>query len=233
MINKSLKQWRDDYERQLSLAESQIAPKISRYYQREYNKGVANFVETGNTDYQSLFKYDFFKNIYIELYESVSLRFANWYARNNEKYKIKANPKQFTANWRAAFNYYAGKVAATNVVLVSGTAKKTLISLTQRLYRDPDFVSLGADQRARILRKQFKKYSRYQAIRLVRTESTRAANFGIEQSALSVYAGQKLKKQWITSLDGREREWHAAAHNQVVDMDKPFIVGGESMQRPG
>ena len=61
MINKSLKQWRDDYERQLSIAESQIAPKISRYYQREYNKGVANFVETGNTDYQSLFKYDFFQ----------------------------------------------------------------------------------------------------------------------------------------------------------------------------
>jgi len=233
MIKKSINKWRDDYERQLQIAESQMAPKISRYYQREYNKGVANFIETGNTDYQSLFKFDFFKNIYIEIYANVSMRFANWYARNNEKYSIKANPKQFTQNWRSAFNYYAGKVAATNVVLVSGTAKKTLISLTQRLYRDPNFVSLGANERARILRKQFKKYSNYQAIRLVRTESTRAANFGIEQSALSVYAGQKLKKQWITALDGREREWHAAAHNQIVDMDKPFIVGGEAMQRPG
>ncbi len=233
MLNKSVKQWRDDYEKQLSLAERKITPKITKYYIKEYNKGVSNFIETGSTDYQSLFKFELFKNIYIDIYESVSLRFANWYAKNFSKYNVKADPKQFTASWRAAFNYYAGRVAATNVVLVSGTAKKTLIQITQRLYRDPDFVSLGASQRARILRNQFKKYSRVQALRLVRTESTRAANFGIEQSALSVYAGQKLKKRWSTSLDGREREWHAIANNQEVDFDKPFFVGGEYMQRPG
>mgnify|MGYP005999488603 CR=1 FL=1 len=58
----SINKWRNDYERQLQIAESQMAPKISRYYQGEYNKGVANFIETGNTDYQSLFKFDFFKN---------------------------------------------------------------------------------------------------------------------------------------------------------------------------
>lgn len=229
----SVKKWRDDYEKQLSLAEKQLAPKISKYYEKEYNKGVANFIESGNTDYQSLFTFSLFKNIYTDIYQIVSMRFANWYARNADKYKLKANPKQFTDNWRAAFNYYAGRVAATNVVLVSGTAKKTLISVTQKLYRDPDFVSLGAEQRARILRKQFKKYSRYQAVRLVRTESTRAANFGIEQSALSVYAGQRLKKRWVTSMDGREREWHGIANGQEVDFDKPFTVGGESMQRPG
>lgn len=233
MLEKSVKQWRDDYEKQLSLAEKKITPKIAKYYEREYNKGVKNFIETNQTDYQLLFKYELFENIYQDIYESVSMRFAVWYAKNISKYNMKADPKRFMSTWRSAFAYYAGKVAATNVVLVSGTAKKTLVRITQRLYRDPNFISLGADERARVLRKQFKRYSRVQALRLVRTESCRAANFGIEQSAFSVHAGKKLKKQWITSMDGKEREWHAAANNQIVDMDKPFIVGGENMMRPG
>ena len=30
--------------------------------------------------------------------------------------------------------------AATNVTLVSGTAKKTLMNVIQKLYKDPDFL---------------------------------------------------------------------------------------------
>ena len=234
MLQKSVKQWRDDYAKQLSIAEKKITPKIKKYYQKEYFKGVDNFIETGNPDYQSLFKFDFFKQIYIDIYESVSMQFAKWYAKNYEKYEVKAqNTDQYISIWRAAFSFYASQVAATNVVLVSNTAKQTLIRITQRLYSDPDFVSLGADERAKILRNQFSKYSRYQALRLVRTESVRAASFGVEQSALQVFAGRNLKKQWITSMDGKEREWHAFANNQTVDFNKPFLVGGEYMKRPG
>jgi len=161
MLQKSVKQWRDDYAKQLSIAEKKITPKIKKYYQKEYFKGVDNFIETGNPDYQSLFKFDFFKQIYIDIYESVSMQFAKWYAKNYEKYEVKAqNTDQYISIWRAAFSFYASQVAATNVVLVSNTAKQTLIRITQRLYSDPDFVSLGADERARILRNQFSKYSR-------------------------------------------------------------------------
>ena len=69
-------------------------------------------------------------------------------------------------------------------------------------------------------------------MRVVRTESLRAANFGIEQSALRVYAGRQLKKQWVTFFDNKTRDWHADAHNQTVDFEKSFEVGGELMQRP-
>ena len=37
----------------------------------------------------------------------------------------------------------------------------------------------------------------------------------------------------MTSMDGRERAWHGAANGQEVDFDKPFLVDGEYMQRPG
>jgi hypothetical protein len=228
------KQWKKDYEKQLSLAEKSITPTVTRFYQSNYYKGVDNFINNGSTDYPSLFTYSDIEKLYIEIYEKVAMRFAKWYARYFDKYEQKGtDPNKFITVWLIAFNQFAKRNAATNVVLVSGTAKKTLVKLTQRLMSDPDFATLGADERARILRKQFNRYSRYQALRLVRTESARAGNYGIEQSAMKVYAGRQMKKRWMTSMDGREREAHGRANGQEVDFDKPFSVGGEYIQRPG
>ena len=133
----------------------------------------------------------------------------------------------------ANFTAYGVRVAAANIVGVSATAKKTLIRLTRKLFSDPLYATLGAAEKARILRKQFKHYSRFQAIRLVRTESTRIANYAMQVSANELFAGRKIMKQWMASLDGREREWHGIANGQIVENDKNFIVGGESMPRPG
>ena len=228
------KQWKKDYEQQLSLAEKSIYPMVRKFYESNYNKGVDNFINTGSTDYPSLFKYSDLEKLYIDMYETVAMRFAKWYARHFDKYEQKGtDPKKFITIWLIAFNNYAKQNAATNVVLVSGTAKKSLIKITQRLMSDPDFATTGADEKARILRKQFKRYSRVQALRLVRTESARAGNYGIEQSAMKVYAGRQMKKRWMTSMDGRERAWHGAANGQEVDFDKPFLVGGEYIKRPG
>ena len=226
--------WRDAFEKQRRITEKRNISKFTRYYQKEYNKGVDNVLNTNSTDYQNLFTYEFFNNMYLELYQDTSMHFAKWYARTFDKYiKKGVDSKEYVTQWQAAFGLYAKQVAATNVVLVSGTAKKTLIKITQRLFSDPEFMSLGYDAKARILKKQFKRYSRYQAQRLVRTETTRAANYGVEQSALTVFPGENLIKEWSTSLDGREREWHAAANGQKVKLQNSFIVGGETMMRPG
>lgn len=226
--------WRDAFEKQRRITEKRNISRFTKYYQKEYNKGVDNVLETGNTNYQYLFTVDFFDKLYNELYQDTSMHFAKWYARTFDKYiKKGVSSKEYVTQWQAAFGLYAKQVAATNVVLVSGTAKKTLIKITQRLFADPEFMGLGYDAKARILKKQFTRYSRYQAQRLVRTETTRAANYGVEQSALTVFPGENLIKEWSTSLDGREREWHAVANGQKVKHKDSFIVGGEAMMRPG
>ena len=225
--------WRADYDRQLSISERKILKKVRSFYKQQYNKGVQIFVDSGNIDYLSIFNFDDIRKLYLDIIPDVCMRFAVWYFRNSDQYQIKKSPREYTQSWKTAFSFYASQVAATNVTLVSGTAKKTLMNVIQKLYKDPDFVTLGANEKARILRKRFNKYSQYQAMRVVRTESLRAANFGIEQSALRVYAGRQLKKQWVTFFDNKTRDWHADAHNQTVDFEKSFEVGGELMQRPG
>ena len=226
--------WRDAFEKQRQITEKRNISKFTRYYQGQYNKGVDNVLNTGNTNYQNLFTVEFFNNMYLELFKDTSMHFAKWYARTFDKLiKKGVNSKEYVTQWQAAFGLYAKQVAATNVVLVSGTAKKTLVKITQRLFSDPEFMTLGYDAKARILKKQFKKYSRYQAQRLVRTETTRAANYGVEQSALTVFPGENLIKEWSTSLDGRERDWHGVANGQKVKQQDSFIVGGEAIMRPG
>ena len=51
------KQWKKDYEQQLSLAEKSILPSVSRFYKSNYYKGIDNFIESGSTNYQALFNY--------------------------------------------------------------------------------------------------------------------------------------------------------------------------------
>jgi hypothetical protein len=225
--------WRNDYDRQLTLAENSILPIVKRFYKKQYYKGVDYYIKNDNINVQDVFKIGDIQDMYLEIIPKVCMRFAVWYFRNSDKYEEKKSPRDYTRTWKTAFNHYAGQKAATNVTSVSNTAKKSLMSVIQKLYRDPDFITLGAAQRARILRKQFDKYSKFQAMRLVRTESLRGANYGIEQSALQVYAGRTLKKQWVTFFDNKTRDWHAAAHNQTVDFDKPFEVDTELIQRPG
>jgi uncharacterized protein with gpF-like domain len=98
---------------------------------------------------------------------------------------------------------------------------------------DPEFSALGADAKQRVLRKQTKRYSKNQALRLVRTESTNAANYATLQSATSIFPAQQMMKEWVAGLDDRTRDDHAAASGQQVKFEEPFIVGGDLMMHPG
>lgn len=76
--------------------------------------------------------------------------------------------------------------------------------------------------------------SRVSAIRTARTAFTAAQNGG-RQAAYERAAdlGIKVRKRWSAVKDKRTRFDHGRADGQVVDFDKPFIVGGEKLMFPG
>lgn len=70
---------------------------------------------------------------------------------------------------------------------------------------------------------------------IVRTELGRiaqTANHATLGEIARSQPGLGLKKQWSAVIDARTRPDHAAANGQIVDMDKPFIVGGEELMYP-
>ena len=223
------------YDKQLRIGERKEIGSVRSYYQQQYTKGVDQFIRTGKTSgFNDLFLVSDLNSIYNSIYTNIGLRFANWYANNIDKYITKQlETNKYKDTWETAFAKEGNRVAATRVVTVSGTAKKELEKTLKKLMTDVDFQSVGADEKARILRRRFNKLGKYQAERIVRTEATNAANLGVMQSATDVYGKNGLQKKWITSIDGRERSAHAAANGQVVDFNDKFRVGGEMLDRAG
>ena len=222
-----------EFDSKVEAIERKVIPSIRRFYNKEYEKGISNFINSGNVQAPTLFQNNDIVDKYKEMYVNIGLHIANWYFRSFEKYHSKADPKPYKSKWQNAFETYGALIARYNAPLVSGTAKKTLIALTDRLMKDPEFQALGNRQQARILRSKFKQYSDYQARRLVRTESTRAANYAIEQSSTTMFAPDQLSKEWVTVGDAKVRNWHQAVNGQRVRFDEPFNVMGESIMRPG
>jgi hypothetical protein len=83
--------------------------------------------------------------------------------------------------------------------------------------------------------KEWRKYGKWSAVRIARTEVIAASNYGSLVGAQST--GLSLRKVWLAALDGRERETHAQAmlNSQVnpIDVNQPFPVGGQYLMFPG
>lgn len=227
--------WQRDFENELDKAERRQLSKVKRYYKTEYKKGVESFVSEGQTNFQLLFSESDLSKTYRDLYTDIGLQFAKWYAKNFDKYITKGvEAGQFVDQWINSFSSFGSAVAAQRVTLVSGTAKETLIRITQRLMSDPEFMTLGNTEKARILNNQFDNYSRYQSARLVRTEATAAANFATMQSAKTIFPGAQMMKEWIASFDDRTRDTHAeAGGSDPIPYDDAFMVGGSFLMYPG
>lgn len=64
------------------------------------------------------------------------------------------------------------------------------------------------------------------SIRIARTETTRIENSGrLQAFKRGEDKGLKLKKQWISTIDGRTRVSHRHLQGEVVEMDKKFSNG--------
>tara|TARA_Y100000114_G_scaffold89695_1_gene83278 strand:+ start:3922 stop:4761 length:840 start_codon:yes stop_codon:yes gene_type:complete len=227
--------WQTDFEKQLDISEKKQIAIVKRFYKSEYNKGIESFIADGQTNFQNLFDNKPLLKIYRDLYTDIGMRFAKWYVNNFQKYISKAvDTSNYDDIWRNAFGAFGSAMGAQRVTLVSGTAKQTLIKITDRLMSDPEFMTLGAIEKGRILRNQFNRYSQFQAERLVRTEATAAANFATSKAATTIFPGDQLQKEWIASFDDRVRDTHSeAGASDPVMSNQPFIVGGQQMMFPG
>ena len=88
----------------------------------------------------------------------------------------------------------------------------------------------GMQRIAREISKQQSQVDGWKAMRIARTETVRASNYGTELGAADL-PGNKVKV-WISSFDLRSREDHMAMDGVKVEPNQPFIVGGEPLMYP-
>ena len=93
---------------------------------------------------------------------------------------------------------------------------------------------LSIGQMADSLQARVVTMSRVSAVRAARTAVTAAENAGrMDSYHAAEKMGIKLRKRWLSTLDGRTRHAHAILDGQTVDVDKPFKVDGREIRFPG
>lgn len=85
---------------------------------------------------------------------------------------------------------------------------------------------LGADEIAREI--EGSDFLRYQALRIVRTETVRATNVGAMKAAEA--SPFEVQKEWISAHDNRVRHSHRLVDGQVVEFNNRFSNG---LMQPG
>lgn len=118
------------------------------------------------------------------------------------------------------------KKAYDHAALAIGTTKDVLQGLIEKAITEGQ----GIEELGRAIRGEFDGMSRVRGLRIARTETTDTVNDGT-LAALVTEGAQH--KEWSTVIDGRERPEHASANGQIVPIDSPFHVGGESGMYPG
>lgn len=227
------------YERKIKVAERKNFRAANVIYMDGFEKATELLLTTANLNHvelmpeQNLFNAKMFDDLFNQIYLDTGLEFALWYQRTFEKFIKKGDG--FTDIWTNAFTVMGARSAGERVTSIQGTAKKAFVSNIKGLMSDPDFVALGTPEKARILRRQgyWKKEAAWMAKRVARTESNSAANYALEVSAKSMFPDTPLLKEWLTVMDGRERETHQAANGQTRKENEFFDVGGVKLERPG
>jgi len=235
LLKKAKESWKNNFDKVLASAERKEFANAKRYYEGEYLKAIDDFLNTRKaTGFDGLFRLADLSEIYRQVYVNIGLKFAKWYSQNFDKVISKqVDVSGYDDIWAERFNRVSQQIAAERVTLVQGTAKATLVNVFKRLSSDPEFMTMGQREGGKLLRQKFSQYSKSQAERLIRTESTNAANYATLQSATDMFGQESLQKEWMTSVDGRERAAHRFADGQIVGFKERFLVGGEQLFHPG
>jgi len=140
-----------------------------------------------------------------------------------QKFKKAESEEKFYSDMTVFFDLYIAKKIKRVTETVKKNIKTTLLNL---MAKD----SFSFQDAVDYLMNMGLGFEPWRANRIARTEIGTSLSQSRHMAAKET--GLKLRKVWITSIDGREREWHLEADEQTVDFDKKYFVGGEYLRYP-
>jgi len=140
--------------------------------------------------------------------------------------------------WESLVLQRIGTIGAERITQINSFTKSYVLQRLRPILQDGTTRGLGIDEIARNIVKDIDEYkgnfARYRSERIARTEIISNANWASYTSVQNSGVADRLRKKWLPTIDGREREDHAAMINYpAIEMDEMFIVGGEEMYGPG
>lgn len=195
-------------------------------------------LETWN--YEALLKFNIesetFFNTFLDFYATIGILHGKRVGNAiNEEIRKDFNPETFEGNYREFIRRWLIENAGFKIVSV----REELIDYVIKFIGNN--ISQGTDIRtiSRLLQKHIlsRGFYRWQIERIVRTETTAAANYGAIQAGES--SGVIWEKEWISSKDRRTRRRpedqfdHYEMDGVKVPKEGLFNVNGDLIQYPG
>lgn len=123
----------------------------------------------------------------------------------------------FNEEWTRQIIEYFNLHLLESVQSIDETTRKHILRILERGFRE----AWSNDEMAKAIND--KLYMKNRAVKIVRTESTRAAGYGVMIGANDY--DYEVQKEWISIPDNRRRHSHAHVEGELRDLDKPFSNG--------
>jgi len=174
----------------------------------------------------------------LTVYEKTGLKFAKSVKKQFTKKDY--NPESLTDDqFIQDMRDYALNNSGNAITWISQTAEGQALKLIRDILAEGTLQGLSTQQMAVMMRDGLKmgytNFARYASERIARTEVCTASNYGSQLGAEST--GFAMKKRWIATYDGRQRDSHGEAGNKYkngIGLKEFYIIGdNEQCQYPG
>lgn len=130
--------------------------------------------------------------------------------------------------WLGSLRDYAANRAGSEIVIVSGTLRETLIQVVRETMEAD--LTLGVEKLTKQIYAKYQSLAKWQVRRIAQTESMVGMADAANIAAGTLDVG--FTKQWCISGLGNTRDTHQAMDGYEVDQNEPFELPGGSLMYP-
>jgi hypothetical protein len=204
----------------------------------EQTSAVADFVNEDNFDNIELYiqfliqqkpLYDGLEKIYTKVGVSAATFSYDWIRNSVPKTKKDFITDFFNPQWYIEMVEYFRLIGGTKVQGIDDTTRDKINNLLANILGQ----NLSRREQAKLFEETLNdpSFNRARSLVIARTESTTAANHGINEGAKS--SDYEVSKFWINTKDKRTRRTHLAMTTERIPINQPFMVGSSMMMYPG
>lgn len=140
----------------------------------------------------------------------------------------KAKAAEDEALWLDTLHLYAQERAGSNIVIVSGTLRESLINILRDEMAAE--AGLGIEKLTKRIYNQYQEIAKWQVRRIAQTESMIAMADAAATAARTLDID--FTKQWCISGLGNTRDTHQLMDGVEVEKDEPFVLPGGELMYP-
>ena len=176
------------------------------------------------------------ERILMSAWRSTADSFAQRILRAAQKRDTRIDHKSIFGGYESFINGWIARYGSQKITQIVGTTRDQVIAIVNPIIADGIAQGLGQEAVGadieRAVRDSGGVLARARARVIARTETHQASQAGNMAAAMATDI--PIKKEWISANQpGRTRDDHLDASGQMVPINAPFVVGGESLMYPG